>query len=47
MVSGDAHSSRVDAIASGAGDGLLNINLGARESFERNFVDALNKLGYA
>lgn len=47
MVSGDARSSRVDAIASGAGDGLLNINWGARESFERDFVDALNKLGYA
>ena len=47
MVSGDAASSRVDAIASGAGDGLLNFNWGAREDFEEDFRKEMRELGYA
>ena len=46
MVSGDAESSRVEAVASGAGDGLLNFNWGAQEAFEEDFRRAMRELGY-
>lgn len=47
MVSGDAESSRVEAVASGAGDGLLNFNWGARRDFEEDFRRQMRDLGYA
>ena len=46
MISGDAASSRVDAVASGAGDGPLNFNWGAQEAFEEDFRRAMRELGY-
>ncbi len=46
VITGDGSSSRVEAIGSGAGDGLLNIGLGAHQAFERDFESALRENGY-
>ena len=46
LVSGDAQSSRVQALASGASDGIINIGFGAVASFEGDFERLLVELGY-
>ena len=43
----DDCSSRVDAVGSGAWDGLLNFNRGARQDFEEDFRRQMRDLGYA
>ena len=46
LVSGDAQSSRVQALGSGASDGIINIGFGAVASFEGDFERLLVELGY-
>lgn len=46
LVSGDARSSRVQALSSGASDGIINISFGANASFENDFIRQLARLGY-
>ena len=46
LVSGDARSSRVQALASGASESILNIGFGAAASFEDDFERSLVELGY-
>lgn len=47
VVTGDGRASRVEAIPSGAGEGVFNIGLGAAGSFARSFADAMREAGYA
>ena len=47
LVSGDARSSRVQALASGASDGIINVGFGAVASFEGDFGRQLAELGYS
>ena len=46
LVSGDAQSSRVQALGSGVSDGIINIGFGAVASFEGDFERLLVELGY-
>ena len=46
VVTGDDASSRVEAIASGAGEGLLNIGLGAKKRFADDFERLMREAGY-
>ena len=46
VVTGDDASSRVEAIASGAGEGLLNIGLGAKKRFADDFERLMRESGY-
>ena len=46
LVSGDARSSRVQALASGASDGIINVGFGAVASFEGDFGRRPAELGY-
>ena len=46
VLTGDDRTSTVEAIASGAGEGILNIDWNATGSFERDFAAALRDVGY-
>lgn len=46
VVTGDEAYSRVEAIPSGAGGGMLNIRLGADKRFAEDFEHAMRATGY-